>query len=57
MKQLSVETGPTGAPRSPAQWKRALAEIKMDLKDRRYRVCSSRSRELLEHAKATVSPV
>ena len=55
MKKLSVATGPMGAPRSAAQWKRALAEIKRDLRDRRYRACSLRCRELLEHVKSTVS--
>lgn len=42
------------APSTPSQWKRALAEIKRDFANRKYRHCSMRCQEILGTMKDSV---
>ncbi|KAM0248394.1 hypothetical protein ACHAQJ_009496 [Trichoderma viride] len=44
------------APSTPAQWKRALAEVKRDFVNRKYRQCSTRCQELLDNMKDSHKP-
>ncbi|RFU81454.1 hypothetical protein TARUN_766 [Trichoderma arundinaceum] len=44
------------APSTPAQWKRALAEVKRDFVNRKYRQCSTRCQEILDNLKDSHKP-
>lgn len=46
---------PSRIPRTPLEWKKALAEVKQDYLNRWYRSCSTRCYDLLDGAKASVS--
>lgn len=43
------------APTTPAQWKKALAEVKREFANRKYRQCSMRCTEILDDVKDSVS--
>ena len=45
---------PSRMPRTSLEWKRALAEVKLDYLNRRYRSCSTRCCDLLTSAKTSV---
>ncbi|KAL7798112.1 hypothetical protein V8C37DRAFT_368714 [Trichoderma ceciliae] len=44
------------APSTPSQWKRALAEVKRDFINRKYRQCSTRCQEVLDSIKDSHKP-
>lgn len=45
---------PKPAPTTPAQWKKALSEVKRDFANRKYRQCSMRCTEILDDVKDSV---
>lgn len=45
---------PKPAPTTPAQWKKALAEVKRDFANRRHRQCAMRCNELLDNMNDSV---
>ncbi|KAL7935057.1 hypothetical protein V8C35DRAFT_25812 [Trichoderma chlorosporum] len=47
---------PKPAPTTPAQWKKALAEVKRDFVNRKYRQCSMRCGEILDNMKDSHKP-
>lgn len=54
-KPMNLTVSTTRVPETVAEWNQALANIKRDYLNRRYRPCSTRCRELLHGAKHTVS--
>jgi hypothetical protein len=42
------------APSTPSQWKKALAEVKREFINKRYRQCSTRCQEILDNMKDSV---
>ncbi|KAH0528374.1 hypothetical protein TsFJ059_003250 [Trichoderma semiorbis] len=47
---------PKPAPTTPAQWKKALSEVKRDFANRKYRQCSMRCTEILDDVKDSNKP-